>query len=396
MSYFRCGVGLWALAWIASATLLADDTPRPTVVLASKIATDGDFVTLPVKVQDEWMVFMVDTGCRTTYLDARFRERLATAGDTQKPKAIPYSDDPRLYAPPEMTIGGTEMGAIRFPFECAVACRDFSDMRAASKSSIQGALGMDFLENFALELDLDEGRLQLLDAATIPKGVRHDAAIAMETPHRQPNVEIESHDVVMRALIDTGALASLYIQREPYEYLAKDRQLRERLFEIDVHGEKKVKTNSEGWLRELRLGPFAHRSLYVDGPNHCCLLGLYYWRRYKCIFDFPGKMVYLDKSPVFDHRDDSDHCGIYVEPVPSAERERQIAYVALGSEAHWLELQPGDRLISIDGKAVEAESIPSIYRRLSFRHERRCELVIVRDGRQMRVVIPTTNELPQP
>jgi hypothetical protein len=255
---------------------------------------------------------------------------------------------------------------------------------------------MDFLENYALKLDLVEGRLELLDAATLPKQAAHDAMIEMEIDFRQPNVETKSGEIVMQALIDTGALASLYIQREPYELLAKDRQLRERLFEIDINGEKRMKTNSEGWLRELTLGPFAHRSLYVDGPNRSCLLGLYYWRRYKCIFDFPGKKVYLDKSPCFDHRDDSDHVGIYVESVPGAERERRIALVAKGSEADWLEVRPGDRLISIDGKPVESESVQSIYRRLSFRHKRRCELVLARDGREVRVVIPATDELPQP
>jgi len=396
MNYFRYGVGLWALAWIASAALQADETPRPCVVLSSKIATDGDFVTLPVKVGGQSLVFVVDTGAPTTALDSKFAQTLALAGEKERSAAIPYRIDRSLYLPPAMTVMGTESGEIPFPPGCAVACRDLSFIREASSFPVQGVLGMDFLENYAVELDLVEGRLQLLDAATLPKQAAHDAMIEMEIDWRQPNVETKSGETVMQALIDTGALASLYIQREPYEYLAKDRQLRERVFEIDVNGEKKVKTNSEGWLRELRLGPFAHRYLYVDGPNRCCLLGLYYWRRYKCIFDFPAKTVYLDKSPFFDVRDDSDHCGIYVEPVPGVERERRIAYVALGSEAHWLKLQPGDRLISIDGKAVESESVASIYRRLSFRHQRKCELVIARDGRQIPVVIPSTVELPQP
>jgi hypothetical protein len=389
MSAFRFAVLSWMAACAIGARALADAPVPPTAVLTSKIATDGDFVTLPVKVEDKWLAFIVDTGSQTTTLDAKFRERLTLAGQVERAKAYPYKADPELYLPPRMTVAGTEGGAIPFPPDCAVACRDFSDVRQVSNVQIQGVLGMDFLESYALQLDLAEGSLRLLDATTIRAESRHDAEIKMEIPRRRPNVAIESHDAAMRALVDTGGLLSASIQRDAYEYLLHKRQLSEVVFLIDVEGETKLKATQEGWLRELKLGLFSHRRLSVD-PDEFSIIGLYYWRRYRCIFDFPGKTIYLDKGPYFDLRDDSDHAGIYVEPVPGVERARRVAYVAKGSEGDWHGVRPGDRLISIDGKKVVAESVHSIYRRLSFHHLRPFELDLVRGEREIHITIPAT------
>jgi hypothetical protein len=61
MSAFRFSAVLWMVACAIGAGVAADDAARPTAVLTSKIATDGDFLTLPVKVEDKWLAFIVDT-----------------------------------------------------------------------------------------------------------------------------------------------------------------------------------------------------------------------------------------------------------------------------------------------------------------------------------------------
>ena len=125
-------------------------------------------------------------------------------------------------------------------------------------------------------------------------------------------------------------------------------------------------------------------------------MGLYYWRRYRCIFDFPKRKIYLDKGPLFDVFDDSDHAGIY--PTVSADDKKTIvvAYVNKGCWADRNGVRVGDRLLQIDGKDVEAESSHMICRRLSFHHDRTCELRLVRDGKEFTITLPASGSQPVP
>lgn len=368
---------------------VAGEGVSPTPILVSRIATDGDFVTLPVRVDDRRLVFMVDTGSSTTTFDTSFRNRLAPAGEAERRRVAPDEEASELFMPPSMTVTGTDSGAIPFPRDCPVVCRDLAEVREVSSFPIQGVIGMDFLAAYALELDLVEGRICLYADAGFTKKSWGDVQIGMSIPLQRPCLEIESAGVFYWALIDTGALLSLDIERDAYEYLMARRQITEVMFMVSVGDRWKVGATDEGWLRELKVGPFRHRDISIN-VHRVSLLGLYYWRRYHCVFDFPGKTIYLKKNRFFDVRDDTDHAGIYVEPAEGAADARRVAYVALASAADRAGVRVDDYLVSVDGRKVGADSQHSIYRRLSFRHDRPCELVLSRQGSEIRITLPAS------
>jgi hypothetical protein len=367
----------------------ADDLHQ---LVVSRVATDGDFVTLPVKVNDEWLTFAVDTGSPTTTLDRRFRDRLVRASVEQRSKAVAYNDEPDLYLPPRMVVAGTEVGAIPFSSDCAVSCRDLSTVRAASNSPIQGVLCMDFLESYALELNLNGGTLKLLDSASLTPNPRA-AKIDMEIHWRKPCVQLKCHDLNFWGLIDTGALLSLSLQtddQDAYAYLSSQHQIRPVTFQIERDGKLETRIASEGWLKELRLGPFRHNDLFVD-QHPVSLIGLYYWRRYSCTFDFPGRSIYLEKNEFFDEPDNSDHAGIYFAQVARGFPKR-VSAVAQDSLGARLGVRRGDYLLLIDGKPATPESLHNIGRQLTFRPTRDMELVFSRYGEEFRVVIPPSSK----
>jgi hypothetical protein len=212
----------------------------------------------------------------------------------------------------------------------------------------------------------------------------------MVVERRRPRVQVECFDSYFWALIDTGALLSVSIQtgygENVYAHLLAKGQIREVVSEFESEGKRTSVVAPVGWLRELKLGPFGHCNLFVDRDD-VSLLGLYYWRRYNCIFDFPGKVVYLQKSRSYDAPDQSDHAGIYLVPVAPKLAQR-VSAVAKGSLGDRLGIRRGDFLLSIDGKHAGREPIHNIYHRLTFRPDREMELVLSRHGDEFRVTIP--------
>jgi len=367
----------------------AEQPKEPGLVLSSRIATDGDFLTLPVKVDGEWRTFMVDTGTPTTLLDTSLVTRLKKAGETMRSRVPRHEAIPDLYVPPKMIVTGTMTGEIEFPAECAVISDDLSKARGASEQPIVGVLGMDFLERYAMDLDLVGGTLRLLDSRLLLP-TKHDATLEIDMVHRHPCLQVSSRSSEFWALLDTGALLSFDIERKVYDRLVEHGELRPFPFEEELDGRKHTRFAVEGKLRELNVGPFTHYLLTVNDDDLISLLGLYYWRRYRCIFDFPRKQVHLDKGTLFDVSDDSYHAGIYVECPPGNDKEKVVTHIIKGCWADKYGVRVGDRLTQIDGKGVECKSIQTLYRRMSFHHDRPCELRLMRDGKEFTIALPAT------
>lgn len=365
------------------------------LILSSRIATDGDFLTLPVKVGEQWRTFMVDTGAPVTTLDALLIKELQKADRAMRARVPLQERIPNLYIPPKMIVKGTTTGEIEFPAECAVMSADLSRARAGSEQPIVGILGMDLLERYAMELDLEGGTLRLLDSESLP-AAKHDASLEIVMRDRRPCLPVGSRGVEFWALLDTGALLSLGIERDVYDRLVDREELWRFPFEVEFEGQKRMGLATEGLLREFKVGPFTHYLLKVKDHEPVSLLGVYYWRRYRCVFDFPKKQVYLDKGPLFDVSDDSHHAGIYLDIAAGDEKVWVVTHIIKGCQAERSGVCIGDRLIQVDGAAVEPHlCAQTIYRRMSFHHNRPCELRLVRDGKEFQVTLPATGFQPK-
>jgi hypothetical protein len=369
---------------------------EPGVLLSSKVATDGGFLTLPVIVGDQWRLFMVDTGTTVTTLDTPLVKDLPKADEAMRAMRAKRNGAsiPDLFVPPKMVVSGTIAGEIEVPGECAVASLDLSEVRAASKQYIEGILGFDFLVRYAMEIDLAAGTLRLLDSRRLPVA-KHDAILDIDMRYDRPYLPVATGDVKSLALLDTGALSTLHLDHKLYRHLVDHGKLEGWLLEAkEVNGKKKGLYMPAGWLYDLKVGPFTHYYQAVKDNDDISLLGLYYWRRYHCIFDFPKKLVYLDKGPFFNVFDDSHHAGIHINTSADDKKKKVVTAVNIGG---WAEdkVRVGDQLFQIDGEGVESDSAATIYRRMSFHHDRTCELRLIRDGKEFTVVLPATGLQPK-
>lgn len=353
------------------------------VLIESKIAMDGDCMTLPVKVEEEWYNFVVDTGTPITTLDQSFAKRLSPASEPSK-GLVPRTSL-TLYKSPKIVVAGTESGLLAFPTENPVAIENLETIANSSDLKINGILGMDFLSSYALDLDISQGVVKILDSAKYtPTGNQVMRPIKMVRLH--PVLTLETNQGKFSGLIDTGAMASLFLERSVARHLFKSGEVRATEFKVEIDGKTELMQGFEARIKTLQLGPFVHHDLIVYPEDGTSLIGLYYWRRYHCVFDFPRNRVLLEKSLWYDQMDDSDHAGLYFSktkiPLQPAWFVERLNVGSRGEEAG---VELGDILLSVDGVPVHDKSVHSIFRKLSFRGNKKCNLVVERDGKELSI-----------
>jgi len=355
------------------------------VLIESKIATDGDFVTLPVKVDGEWYHFVVNTGAPITILDKSFVKQLSPA--TEHSKQLVPRTSRTLYKSPKIVVAGSEKGAIAFPSENPVACENLETFTITSDLKFSGVLGMDFLSSYALDLDLSQGILKILDSAKYtPTGKPVVRPIEMVRLH--PVLSLESNRGRFGGVISTGAMASLFVEKRVAQYLFDSGELRPTEFKVEVDGKTELFRGSEARLESLYIGPFVHHDLVIYPEDGTSLIGLYYWRRFHCVFDFPRNRVLLEKSAWYDQIDDYDHAGLNFSRTKIPLRPAWfVERLNVGSRGEEAGVKLGDILLSVDGVPVHDCSVHSIFRKLSFRGNRKCNLVVERDGKELPIEI---------
>jgi len=154
---------------VASCDPMCASADDGDVVERFKVEKDGDALLVPVKVAGKEYLFLVDTGSTMTVFD-----RTLLAG---KPKGdinvhtsasrCPFA----LYEVPKASLGLLDFRAClaREPSlwidprdDSCVAGLDFTRFREVLGRDIYGIIGMDFLHHYVLQIDFDEGELQLL------------------------------------------------------------------------------------------------------------------------------------------------------------------------------------------------------------------------------------------
>lgn len=379
------------------------EAAKPMVLLHSKVATDGDFLVLPVQIAGKPYSFMVDTGAIISILDRSFLEDLEVFDESIAAVEVREGRKSKLYASPPITIRGTQSGTLSFPENSPVYCIDLSDARRVSDQQIDGILGMDFLAHYSLQLDLAAGELRLFDSKTLTD-MPHEASLTIDMVEGKladcdivvyrPCLPIHTGRVSYWALIDTGSMwASLLIDQQARDALLERERLWEWSFILKDDGVTKVGTGDLATLRDLRLGPFTHYLLNAMGANPGCGLGIQYWRRYRATFDFPRQRLYLDKGPLFEMSDEAGHSGIFVGEVDGNEY-KVVTQLMLGCFAQKNGVEIGDRLVSINGQNAKEMSVCHVLRRLSERREQVCELRLQRDGKEFSVTLPIVDKMP--
>jgi hypothetical protein len=159
---------------------------------------------------------------------------------------------------------------------------------------------------------------------------------------------------------------TLDLEEEAYSDLFRRQELRR--FATTVGPDNKLAYTSAAKLHGVQMGRFVHFGLVV-GRHDVTLLGLHYWRRFHCVFDFPREKMYLKPSPCFGLRDEGDRCGIALQEGAPPGELKQIRVVLQDSFAEGLGVREGDSLVSVDGIDTRDLTTLQIYLRIKLRSQ---------------------------
>ena len=101
-------------------------------------------------------LFCVDTGAWKTIFDTSLRSELGQSLGTTTAATPSGFIEVELFRTPQASVGLLDLSSVD-----TVGCHDLTKMRYASGQEIFGILGMDFLRNYAIELDFDAGKCRL-------------------------------------------------------------------------------------------------------------------------------------------------------------------------------------------------------------------------------------------
>src|SRR5262249_55125663 len=159
-----------------------------------------------------------------------------------------------------------------------------------------------FLAKYALRLDFDRGRLTLLRSAGRDAG--QPVPLKLERGTAWVEVKLLEESPPWRFLVNTGAIGtgSGLLGTDTFYSLEQVGKLRREGGTIAETAGGRVE-GRQGRLQTLKLGPFEHRDLCFTAAPGSAVLSLSFWARYTATFDFPARVVYLQKSSRHDSVD---------------------------------------------------------------------------------------------
>jgi hypothetical protein len=337
---------------LPTAAWAEDDSQKEESVEEFDVFNDGDFLIVPVRLDGKTYSFVVDTGCMTTFVDVSLvsgtplgEKEITGAGGRGTTKV-------KFYPAPMLQIG-----KIAWRSHEPVAAGDLTQLRQLSGHDVYGLLGMDFLRRYAVHIDFDRGKLRLLRSPAKIAGRTMPIFFADRKMTRPCVVADLPGWGPEQFLIDTGDVGEANLRQELFHALAR---------EGVVKGLTRAKTFTfagigkcySGVVHKFGLAGTLHPEMAL-GESHFPQsdLGLFFWRRYNLVFDFPEHTMTIRESHWFDDHFPYDFSGMRFR---RRDGRTVIDEVEKGSPAALLGLKRGDVLVRVAGMDAAGSRFRSI------------------------------------
>ena len=346
---------------------------KTTVRESFKFDPEDQWVLVAVRVGTKDYQFVLDTGATVSVFDVSLRSHLGPrVGSVRAGVAQGGDMQVEVHSTANARVGSLPLT------KGPVGCHDCILLRETSGCDVRGLVGMDFLKDWIITIDFDEGRLDVL-----PPGTGRDpnwgesgpfvfdaggAMIVFPTVGESTWTAFE---------VDTGNDSTGHLEEALLNRVVGSHEAR-------VTGDEKAVTLSGKHssqvvqLSHLCLGAFRHDNLRFSSGNQN-ILGLNYLSRYRVTIDFPKQRLYLAKGKHFADPDAGHKSGLHFF---FTARGLDVQCVDEKSPALVADLRAKDVIVKLFGKPVSAWK-PSVVRRLFRTEGKAVQLTIERDGKRM-------------
>ncbi len=334
-----------------------------------EIAPDGDFVLIPLIINQREYPFLVCTGVATTIIDTRFRDEL------QLPKLPAREGQSQRYKLQ------ARLGEFDLSFENGVEAGDYAAMRAGLDLAIYGELGMDVLDGKIMQIDFDEGLLRFLRFVPAGSG-RAIKVFSKGQPSPVPTLWLAlPGEKAEPFVVATGRVGnSLDIDNRLLTELERSGKATVLAREPGVN--RSGPTSSQAvQLDEIQIGDFRNHTIIANSSEKRCVR-LAYLSRFLVTFDFRRGFMHLKKGAHFDMPD----AQIDLTEVAVARQGQAVLVTDVNpcGPAAALGLRTGDRLDVLNGRPTSRMSTWQI-RRVLGRDDVPLSAEIVRDGEPVKL-----------
>ncbi|MFO8013645.1 MAG: PDZ domain-containing protein [Phycisphaerae bacterium] len=349
-------------------------TGEPNIIARFAFRPDALLIALPVTMDGEEHLFILDTAATWCVFDESLRHRL---GDSVGSQVAGTADKPtrfNLYSPPNASLGPIDLGE-----GGPVVCFDMTMIRYSTGLDVRGIVGMSVLRDYVVQIDPDHSEVRFLESdhgaypewgEAIPLKMRHGAPFV---PARLPP------DSESEFLLDTAMARSVGLPEPVFDKVVR---------ELDLTTVDALAATAAGTMfyREARLpvvtvGSFVCEDLIL-GRTSVPTLGWGWMRRFRATLDFPGRKMYLVKGTEWGECDEADMSGLHLLRV----RGRTVVHtVDEGSPAEEAGIRPNDIILSVNGIAAPAAEIWELRDVLQREDGKQITLVLRRDGTETTV-----------
>jgi hypothetical protein len=337
-----------------------------------KVATDGDFLVIPVRLGTREYLFAFDTGSTVSVLDTSLR---SLVGDQlfQTLPTLSADGSIQLFKGPRLAVGKLK------PMEnLPVGLVDLAPFRELSGHDLRGLLGMDFLRDHIVQIDSDNGTLSVLRSLPDKPG----AEVRLSFSGNCPYVEANLAGITDWFLVDTGFSGGVsgMITTQCVNRLLRSGKAEAggRFFKQATEGKgfegRVVSVNS------FRIGHFDQTDLsFTEGKQN--LITALYLMRYIVTFDFPHAKLYLKKSAIYSDPEPEELSGMIFGRLDGKTVVRDVYPSSPAARAG---IQPDDVILKIGEKDAEKSRIMEL-RLLLCDQGRTVPIKLQRAGRELDV-----------
>ncbi len=371
---------------------------RSGVAGAAAFELDGNHLYLEAEVEGRGPFdFILDSGATVTAVDAglarRLRRPVRESGRTRGAGAgsiaigrLPGTD---------VTVAGLSAAGGR-----AMALPVDSVIGPFVGRGTDGVVGFPFFRDRVVEVDFDGGCVRVLegrgyepppDALVLPMEVRAG------WPHVDATLELpDGRAVPADLMVDTGSRMSLILTTDFVRGAGVLASMPERIrgtVGAGVGGEARFDLAR---LPALRLDTLRYENAVVGLSTGAGLdlgafdgvLGTEFLRRFRVHFDYAGGRLVLEPGADRHRPEEFDMSGlVLVAPLVDGERELVVHRVAPETPAERAGLEPGDRVLSVDGRPADSLSLTGVEELLEGPVGAERRLRVERDGRTLTVVV---------
>lgn len=366
---------LLATAGTAMGAVTARQAQAP-LLAEFDIASDGDVLLVPVTIEGQQLQFMVGTNTFFTVFDVRLREQLGLpAGGTE-----PSTADPGLSVTYIESPGG-QVGPLELPTSRRVIYYDLTSLREVTGYEIDGVLGIDFLKEYVVQIDFDQGKLRFL--SDVPDDAGRSRPLMYSGERKLPQVAVNLRDFGRTLFsVRIGPPVGMGLEPMLFQEVCRQNELAivsERRIKDEVRSVRKMQL---AVLPEFKLAGRVMQNVVVsESPVN--VLGLDFLVRYNLTFDFRNDRWHVEPSRQIDRADSWNRNGLRC-----LKRHGQVVVelVDAQSPAEQAGLRIGDVLLQVNETDIDQFTMHQL-RRFFRRDGDTCRLKVRRGEEVLNVSV---------